>query len=239
MRWQPAGGDGGGARLEIGDDLGGFSSFFESLFGGGGFGGPGGGGARGGRSRARAGSSVEAQVTIPLADAYHGAKRSFAFETTEVGDDGRPRRGTKTYDVKIPPGTREGSTIRLQGQGAPGAGGGPAGDLYLRVSIAPDPRFTLDSSDLHARVKVAPHEAALGAKVPVPTMDGEAVLTVPAGSSSGRKLRLRGLGLPRRGGERGDLIATLEIAVPRELGAEERAAYEALARVATDPRSTA
>jgi len=233
-----------GVRFETGGgdfgDLGGFSSFFEQFFGGGvdGDGSP--AGYRTQRApRPRAGRSVEANVTISLSDAYHGGTRSITLETTERGADGRLHRATKSYDVKIPVGTTDGGTIRLKGQGGPGAGGGPAGDLYLRVRVAPDPRFRLDGHDLLATVDVAPHEAALGARVPVPTLDGEAQLALPAGAPSGRKLRMRGMGLPRRGGERGDLIVELRVVVPQELTDEERELYEQLAKITREPRGSA
>lgn len=224
---------GGDGSVEFGD-LGGFSSFFEQFFGGGfehGGRGTGGGFRSTRQARPRAGRSVEAGLTISLADAYHGATRSLALETNEVGPDGRPRSATKSYDVKIPAGTTDGGTIRLKGQGGPGVAGGPPGDLFLRVRVAPDPRFRLDGHDLLATVDVPPHVAALGARVPVPTLAGEAQLGVPAGSPSGRKLRMRGMGLPKRGGERGDLIVELRIVVPQELTDEERELYTKLSEV--------
>jgi curved DNA-binding protein len=137
--------------------------------------------------------------------------------------------------VKIPAGTTDGGSIRLKGQGSPGSAGGPTGDLYLRIRVAPDPRFRLDRHDLHTTVDIAPHAAALGARVPVPTLDGEAELGVPAGTPSGRKLRMRGMGLPKRAGERGDLIVELRIVVPQELSDEERKLYEELARIDREP----
>ena len=131
----------------------------------------------------------------------------------------------------IPPGTTDGTTIRLAGQGSPGAGGGPSGDLLLRVRLARHPRFEVEGFDLSTRVEIAPWEAALGAKVDVPLLSGSATLTVPPGSSSGRKLRLRGQGLPQRGGTRGDLLVELVIAIPPELTPRERELYEELGRV--------
>jgi curved DNA-binding protein len=238
MRWEFRGapGEAGG----FGD----FSAFFESLFGGrggaGGFAGFDGehafgrGGAR--RARPQAGAAHEAVITISVDDAYRGATKSIKLQSDAGAGDGEPR--ATTYEVKIPPGTTEGSTIRLQGQGGHGRGGGPRGDLYLRVQLAPDPRFEVAEHDLHAILPITPSEAALGAKVPTPTLDGEARVTVPAGTASGRKLRLRGMGLPRRDGTRGDLIVELQIRVPSELTTRERELYEELAKLSRhDPRA--
>ena len=212
-------------------DAGGFSSFFESLFGN--LGGEAGGTRAGGgaRTRARPGRSHEAAIAIALEDAYRGATQTI----TLTSEDGAPR----TYEVKIPPGTTDGSTIRLRGQGEPGRAGAPAGDLFLRVEIEPHARFQVDGHDLALLLSITPSEAALGAPVSIRTLDGgEAVLKVPPGSSSGKKLRLRGLGLPRRAGERGDLVVELRIAVPPALTDEEKHAYAELARVSRfDPRA--
>ena len=207
----------------------GFSSFFEAFFGGSGAGGF---GARRGPPRPRAGRTVEAHLEIDLEDAYAGATRTITLAT----DDGAAP--ARTYDVRIPAGTTDGSTIRLRGQGDPGRSGGPAGDLLLHVRIREHPSFTHEGTDLGTRLRVTPSEAALGAKIDVPVLGGQrVVLTVPPGTSSGRKLRVRGMGLPIRAGGRGDLIVELAIAVPEILGAEERRLYEELARVSRfDPR---
>lgn len=222
--WEGARAGRGGQAFDF-EDLGGFSSFFEAMFGGA----PGAGGARG-AARPRAGASHEAAVTISLEDAHAGATRSMTLEG---------EHGSRTYDVRIPPGTTHGSTIRLRGQGAPGRHGGPAGDLYLRVEIAPHARFEVDGHDLSAPLAVAPWEAALGAKVPFATLDGgEVVVRVPPGTPSGRKLRLRGLGLPRRDGPRGDLVLEVRIVVPPSASEEEKRLWQELARAsAFDPRA--
>jgi curved DNA-binding protein len=208
----------------------GFSSFFEAFFGGGG--GTGGFGAQFTGPRARAGHTIEAELEIDLQDAFAGATRTITLST---GDGAGPSR---TYDVRIPAGTAEGSTIRLRGQGDPGRSGGAAGDLLLHVRIRPHPRFTHDGTDLRTVLRITPSEAALGAKIDVPVLgDQRVVLSVPPGSSSGKKLRMRGLGLPIRAGGRGDLIVELAIAVPESPTAEERRAYEELARLSKfDPR---
>jgi curved DNA-binding protein len=130
--------------------------------------------------------------------------------------------------VNLPAGVRPGQRIRLAGKGEAGISGGPAGDLFLRVEILPHPRFRLDGKDLHTGLDVAPWEAALGAEIDVPTLTGAVRLKVPAGSSSGRKLRVRGKGFPGGAGEPGDLYAELRIVVPESPSAAEREIYESL-----------
>ena len=217
-----------GGGFEFGD-LGGFSSFFEQFFGGG-FGAANeasfrqqafNGGAP--HSQPRRGADLEAEVGLPLADVYHGGRRSVALERKHAAGSAQ-----RTYDVSIPPGTTDGTLIRLQGQGSPGRGGGPAGDLLLRVRLAPDARFVVEGNDLWTTLDVAPYQAALGARVPLWTFAGEVSLQVPAGSSSGKRLRLRELGLLQRDGTRGNLVVELRIVVPSELSTAEREAYEAL-----------
>jgi curved DNA-binding protein len=215
-------GDLGGVRVDFGDgeDLG---DLFESLFGErrgrGGFGGF--------QGFATQGADHEAVLELSLEDAAAGGQRQLTLS------DGR------TYDVTIPAGVRDGQRIRLPGEGGAGAGGGPAGDLLLRVRIKPHPRFRLDGRDLHVELPVAPWEAALGATVEVPTLEGSANVRVPAGSSSGRRLRLRGRGFPGPRGGHGDLYATVRIVVPKHLGERERRLFEQLARVSGfQPRTT-
>jgi curved DNA-binding protein len=139
--------------------------------------------------------------------------------------------------VTIPPGVTDGQRIRLAGQGGRGSGG-QAGDLYLIVRIAPHPRYRVEGRDLHVELPVTPWEAALGATVPVDTPGGEVKVTVPAGSSSGRRLRLRGQGMPNPRGQPGDLYAEVRIMVPRRLSRRERQLFEELANASNfDPRS--
>ncbi len=219
-----------------------FSDFFSSLFGGGGddmgpLGGLGGGGRRRGIKIPRPGSSHEVEVEIPILEAVKGSQRSFTFDVTEPGADGVPQRSKKTLNVRIPAGVTEGQKIRLQGQGGAGRNGGPSGDLFLKLRFQKDPRFTAHGHNLHTVLKVSPWEAALGAKVPVETLEGEVRLAVPAGTQSGAKLRLKGKGIPRAGGEPGDLLAEVRIVVPRTLDPEERRLLEELAaRSGFDPR---
>jgi curved DNA-binding protein len=207
---------------------GGFSDFFSALFGGAqGFGGfadegwrtGGRAGARGGF--ARPGQDHEAEIEVTLEDAYHGATRKVQLE--EAGH-------RRSYDVTIPKGVTDGSKIRLPGQGGQGIGGGAAGDLYLRVKIAPHPKFKVRGHDLLTTVQVAPWEAALGAEIPVPLIDGAVTMKVPPGTQGGQVMRLRGKGLPKRHGEHGDAMATIQIAVPKSMNARERELFEQLAK---------
>jgi curved DNA-binding protein len=216
--------DMGGVRFDFGDDGDDFSDFFDGLFGSrrgrSGFGGFGrGAGARGAGFSAR-GSDQEATLELSLEEAARGGRRRIT-----LGDD-------RDYEVDIPPGVRDGQRIRLAGEGGQGMGGGPPGDLNLRIRIKPHPRFRVDGRDLHTDLPVAPWEAALGAKVELPTLEGTANVRIPPGSSCGRKLRLRGEGL----GD-GDLYANVQIRVPKELSADERTLFEQLAETSRfDPR---
>jgi len=177
-------------------------------------------------------------LTVALDDVYHSRERTVAIPVEQVTADGRRVQERKTYTVKIPPGTTEGSKIRLAGEREAGPGGGPPGDVILEIQIADHPDFEVDAYDLRTELSVTPSEAALGAKVPVPTVEGEVRVSVPAGSKSGRKLRLRDKGLPDDSGGRGDLYAVLSIAVPEELSDRERELFEELADVSNfDPRS--
>ena len=199
------------------DGFGGFSDFFEMFFG------------RAGRSthqgaefqtRSTKGQDVEATLHISLEEAYHGATRSISLQA---------QSGVKKYDVKIPAGIKNGSRIRLSGQGAQGAGQGRAGDLFLCVSISPHPIYEIrDTHDLEVDLPVTPWEAALGAKVTVPTLDGPATLNLAAGTQSGQTLRLRGKGLPRKKGMTSYLFARVRIVVPEKLSKTERKLFEEL-----------
>ncbi len=229
-----AGGHRGGFHFEGGGVGGsGFSDFFEMLFGGAG-GGPGAagagfGGRRGRHQVARQGADQETTITLTLEEAARGGKRELAL--TDGGGQ------TKTLSVKIPPGVKPGGRIRLAGQGAAGAGGGQPGDLYLRVELAPHPSLRLQGTDLHTTVPIAPWEAALGGRATVPTLDGEETIKIPEGTSSGRKVRLRGKGFPRSKEGAGDLYAEFRIVVPEELSDEERTLYERLQEISDfEPR---
>jgi len=195
-----------------------FSEFFESLFGGRGAGGP-----QQRRAGPRRGRDVHAQVAIDMATAYRGGSERISL------NDGQRER---TLEVKIPAGILPGQQIRLGGQGSPGAQGGPSGDLILEVGLREDGRFKLDGRNVLSTLAVSPWEAAQGATVTVATLGGDVELRVPAGSDSGRKMRLRGRGWP--GKAAGDQIVTLAIHAPKAETAEQREAYEALARVFAD-----
>ena len=218
----------------------GFSDFFESFFGRGreGFGydprSPG-RPAGGGEMFAHQGQDVEADLLVTLEEALRGSRRKITLR--RPGEDGGTER-TDTYQVRIPAGVREGQRIRLAGQGGAGQGGGSAGDLYLRVRLARHPDFTVEASDLHCDLNLAPWEAVLGVQARIPTLDGTTSLRVPPGTAAGSQLRLRGLGLPRGDRTRGDLYAAVRIQTPDAVSAEERALWEQLSRISTfKPRS--
>lgn len=215
---------------------GGFSDFFETLFGEG-FG-SGTGPQRAARqTRSFRGQDHEAELTVSLEDVYHGVTRQVTLETFEPGPGGQLQRSARTYQVKIPPGVIDGNRIRLAGQGGPGIGGGPTGDLYIRLGIAPHPRFTVDGQDLSTTVPITPWEAVLGAKIEVQTLDGTVRMTVPAGTRPGKRLRLRGKGLRKTQTERGDLYVEVQMEIPDTPTDEEQRLFEELARVsAFNPR---
>ncbi len=213
----------------------GFSDFFYDLFGDRHDQGRNGGYGYTGFNRP--GRSQEAEITVSLADVVNGATKSIALQTYQAGSRGRTGPVTRNFQVKIPRGVTEGSVIRLAGQGEAGTGSGPAGDLLIRIHIAPDPRFTIDGHDLHTVAYVSPWEAALGTKIPVDTAGATVSLTIPKGSQSGRKLRLRGKGLPRSKGAAGDLIAEIQIKVPSKLSQEEKRLFEELQKTSSfNPR---
>ena len=200
-----------------------FSDFFESFFGrrtrtagGTGF-----------DSFSMRGGDHEAVLDLGLEEAARGGKRWLSL------GDGR------SVEVDIPRGVLDGERIRVPGQGGAGVGGGQAGDLFLRIRIRPHPRFRIEGRDLYVDLPVSPWEAALGDEVPVPTLEGTARVKVPPGSSSGRRLRLRGQGMPgSRGGPAGDLYAVVTIKVPQKLTKRERDLFEKLASASKfDPRA--
>src|SRR5262249_8128979 len=155
------------------------------------------------------GADIEAELTLRLEDAHRGVTRSVTLQGPN---------GPKTLDVNIPAGVHEGSVIRLAGQGMPGTGNAPAGDRFLRVRPEPHPLFTvLNESDIQIDLPVAPWEAALGARVSVPTLDGSVEMTIPAGTQGGQQLRLREQGLRQRQGGRGAAYVRLRIVIPPQL----------------------
>lgn len=196
---------------------------FEDLFGG-----LFGAGVRGGPRRTVPGADQEAELELTVEEAYRGGRRRISL----AGPGGR-----RDYQVNVPRGVREGQRIRLAGEGARGSPDAPAGDLYLRVRIKPHERYRLEGRDIHVRLPVTPWEAALGATVPLPTPGGTAKVTVPPGSSSGRRLRLRGEGMPHPRGADGDLYAEVRVMVPPRPTDRERKLFEDLAAASDfDPR---
>lgn len=228
----------GGRKAPFGfEGMGGSSDFFEMLFGEGG----GGGGRHAARpepsARFRPEPEQEADITISVEEAFRGAAKRIVLQTPEYEPDGTARQVAKRYDVKIPAGVTEGSRIRLAGQGSVPPGGGRRGNLFLRVHLAPHPVFKVAKHDLLVDVPVTPWEAALGAKIDVPSMNGQVKMALPAGVSGGKRFRLRGKGLPRGGGARGDLYATVQITVPRTLTPKERDLFVELQKISSfDPR---
>jgi curved DNA-binding protein len=212
FRPPPGFGQGGGGSYDFGQGGGGggdFSDFFESLFGGGGR-------ARGQQqSQARRGRDIQAKIETDLQTAFNGGKTRVVLNDASGSE--------RVLEVKIPAGITPGQTIRLAGQGHPGMAGGPSGDLLLEIGVRDDVRFRLEGRTVTHTLPITPWEAAMGATVPVPTLGGHVDLRIPAGSQSGRKLRLKGRGLP--GSEPGDQIVVLEIRVPVPETHEEQAAY--------------
>jgi curved DNA-binding protein len=215
--------DGDGVRFGA-DDVD-FGDLFGDLF------------SRAGRGSARwsgwgpvPGADQEAELAVSVEEAYRGGQRSLT-----IGGAG----GERTVQVTIPAGVTDGQRIRLAGQGGPGAEGAADGDLYLRIRIAPHLRYRVQGRDLHTTLPLTPWEAALGTTVAIDTPGGEAKVTVPPGTSSGRRLRLRGRGLPNPRGPAGDLYAEARIVVPPRLSAEERRLFSELAAVSMfDPRKS-
>lgn len=202
-----------------------FSDFFEQMFGR---------QAAAGRARAGRGTgSFQAQgqdqhvrVLVDLEDAFRGARRNIVLRVPALDAQGQLVMQERSLEVEIPRGIREGQHLRLAGQGAPGLGGGAPGDLYLELAFRPHPLYRVDGRDLYLDLPVAPWEAALGATVTAPTPDGPVQLGIPAGSSGGRKLRLKGRGIPAA--TPGDLYAVLSIALPSADSEATREAYRAL-----------
>ncbi len=216
----------GGVRVEYGEDIGGFSDFFKTIFGGGAGGFGGGGGQEGGfeemfgRGAAPAGQDLETTVELTLGEVLRGATR-----TVQVGEGPAARK----VEVRIPPGIRDGSRVRAAGEGG-GRSGGPRGHLYLRVKVLPHPAFERKGDDLAVSVTVPLTTAVLGGEVTVPTLDGPLGIKVLPGSRPGRVFRLRNHGLPKlEGGGRGDILATLGVDLPGpDLTPREREMFEEL-----------
>lgn len=188
-----------------------YSDFFESIFGQG-FSGSGGQSGGFHRYAPTQGQDHHARILISLEDSYQGATREVTLQAPELDTNGRVNTRERTLSLKIPRGVREGQNIRLAGQGMPGPGKTPNGDLYLQISFQPHNLFRVDGRDVYLDLPVAPWEAALGMKLKVPTPNGMVNLNIPAGSQAGRKLRLKGRGIPAN--PVGDLFVTLSIVIP-------------------------
>ncbi len=214
-----------------GGDASAFSDFFETLFGREFTG----GGRRGSAYHAK-GEDHHAKILIDLEDAYHGANRTITLQVPELDAHGRLHTRQRTLKVHIPKGVKEGQRIRLAGQGAPGMGKGPAGDLYLEVAFKPHPFYRIEGRDLYIDLPLAPWEAALGAKVKVPTPGGVVDLKIPPNSKAGRKLRLKGRGIPNK--PAGDLYVVLQITLPPSNSEQAKALYRKMEQeMAFNPRA--
>ena len=196
-----------------------FSDFFESIFGRG----QPGPGPQGAGFQAR-GQDHHAQVYINLEDAYQGASREISLHAPEIDASGRVSTRDRTLNIKIPKGVREGQHIRLSGQGMPGHGGAPSGDLYLQIGFSPHKFYRVEGRDVYLDLPVAPWEAALGAKLKVPTPSGPVNLNIPKGSQTGSKLRLKAKGIPSK--PAGDLFVTLRILLPEAKTETARKLYQ-------------
>ena len=217
----------GGADYEFQFGGTGFSDFFEQVFGSRRRGGQGFGRSAGFADEefAARGRDIEGDIMVTLEEALRGSVRSVNVRS-EAG--GKVR--TQTYQVKVPPGVTEGQRLRLTGRGEAGAGGGAAGDLYLRVRLAKHPDFEVEDHNLIHEAELAPWEAVLGANISIPTLNGRVNIKIPPGTQSGQKLRVRGRGLPQPNGGHGDLMVVTRIEVPERVPESERKLWEQLAR---------
>lgn len=221
--WQGFGGFQEGTFEDAG--LGGFSDFFESIFGG----------ARQGRRGARAGGfqmrgqDQHAKISVTLEEAFHGASKTIQLQMPEADAHGRVHMQPRALKITIPPGVTSGQQLRLAKQGSPGMGNGPPGDLYLEIEIQPHRLFTLEGKDIYLSVPITPWEAALGAKLTVPTLGGPVEMKIAPNSQSGQKLRLKGRGLPVKNAP-GDEYVLLQIQTPPSQTSADRALYEKMAK---------
>ncbi len=219
---------GGGSQQEV--DL---ADLFEQMgFGAGGFGGFGGG--TGGARRPGAdfpirGQDVEVATELTLEQAARGTEVSFSLSVPVLGADGRVEKQSRSGRIRVPRGVVEGERLRVPGKGGDGIAGGAPGDLYLEVRLAPHPRFRAVGHDLYLELPIAPWEAALGAEISVPSLDGPVTVSLKPGMRSGQKLRLAGKGLPQRRDGAGDLYGVIQIVLPEKIGEREQALYRDLA----------
>lgn len=219
MGGAPGGAQGGWGNVD--------ASTFEEIFGD--FMGGGARRAGGRRGGARAGEDLESRITVDFMTAALGGVRNVSLESS-----GQPIN----LDVRIPPGIESGGDLRLRGKGGEGMGGGPAGDLVLHITVAPHPWFRREGLDVVVEVPISIAECALGTSVEVPLLEGTATLRVPAGTASGKRLRLKGKGVAAKGST-GDLYAVIRVEAPKSLNDEDRAALERMKATEPDPRADA
>jgi curved DNA-binding protein len=216
-----------------GADAANFSDFFSELFGSR----MGQRGAAGGPHFRARGEDHHAKIMLDLEDTYQGSSRTVTLRAPRLDEQGRMKLTEHTLDVRIPKGVHEGQVIRLAGQGSPGLDDGQPGDLYLEVQFKPHARYRTEKRDVYATLPIAPWEAALGASVNAPLPDGTVEVRIPEGSQSGRKLRLKGRGIP--GSTPGDLYLMLEVVLPPAANPKARELYETMAReLAFNPRQS-
>jgi curved DNA-binding protein len=213
-------GDGGGFSEE------GFSDFFSQFFGGARH------GSRGEEFTQfkQRGSDQQAKIVVSLDEAFHGATKTLQLQTPEIDASGQLRHSMRAIKVNIPAGVLPGQQLRLAKQGAPGMGGGPAGDLYLEIDIQPHRLFSLKGTDIYLTLPVTPWEAALGADIKIPTLGGKVGLKLAPGAQAGQKLRLKGRGMPAKP-LAGDQYAIVQIETPPAVTTEQKQIYEKMAEV--------
>lgn len=227
----------GSSHFESGGQEGDFSDFFESIFGANRRSGAGKGN---GFSFQRTGRDIELELPVFLEEVISGDSKAISYKVPSYDMNGHRQADVlKNLSVKIPKGVISGERIRLKGQGAPGTGGGANGDLYLIIKFAPHPRFDVQGHDLTLSLPVAPWEAALGAKIAVPTLTGQINVNIPANSQAGQKFRIKGKGLPtKKLDEVGDLYVMLKIVMPPTLTEEAKVLWKELAeKDHFDPRA--
>lgn len=215
-------------RAQFGDNVD-FGDLFSELFGG----------ARRRNANLKIpGQDYEVPVQLSLEEANRGTEVSFQMNAPEQRQDGTVDRSPRTIKVRVPKGVTDGQKMRVPGRGGLGINGGPPGNLYLDISFRPHAVFNSSGHDLYATVPVAPWEAALGASVDVPTLDGKVRMKIAPGAKAGQKLRLANRGLPKPGGGSGDMFAIVQIVTPESLTAKERELFEELSRVSKfNPRT--
>jgi len=213
------------------------ADLFEQMGFGRGGAGAGFGAGGGGRSRRTAddfpirGPDLEVATELTLEQAAHGTEVAFSLSVPVLGADGRVEKQTRSGRIRVPRGVVEGERLRVPGKGGDGIGGGPPGDLYLEVRLAPHPRFRAVGHDLYLELPIAPWEAALGAEITVPSLEGPVTVKLRPGTRSGQKLRLAGKGLPHRRDGAGDLYGVIQIVMPEQIGEREQALYRELAEI--------